>query len=84
TSAGEEVLELAQDMEATCNKLESRIFGRDQGVRGLLRVTMAPTLATRLLMPDLADFARQHPEIEVDVLSSGELVNLTNREADVA
>jgi DNA-binding transcriptional LysR family regulator len=84
TSAGEEVLELAEEMEATSNKLESRIFGRDQGVRGLLRVTMAPTLATRLLMPDLADFARQHPEIEVDVRSSGELVNLTNREADVA
>jgi len=84
TSAGEEALELAEDMEATSNRLESRIFGRDQAVRGLLRVTMAPTLATRLLMPDLADFARQHPEIEVDVRSSGELVNLTNREADVA
>jgi DNA-binding transcriptional LysR family regulator len=84
TSAGEEVLELAAEMEATSNKLESQIFGRDQGIRGILRVTMAPTLATRLLMPDLADFSRQHTEIEVDVLSSGELVNLTNREADVA
>lgn len=84
TSAGEEVIELAEDMEATSNKLESRIFGRDQGVRGVLKVTMAPTLATRLLMPDLADFSRQHPEIEIDVLSSGELVNLTNRDADVA
>jgi hypothetical protein len=27
-------------------------------------VTLAPTLATHLLMPDFADFARLHPEIE--------------------
>ncbi|MDR3426073.1 hypothetical protein [Silvimonas sp.] len=33
-------------------------------------------------MPDLADFARMHPEMEI--VSTGEVVNLTNREADVA
>jgi DNA-binding transcriptional LysR family regulator len=71
-------------MEASSNLLETRVFGRDQSVRGLLRVTLAPPLATHLLMPDFADFARLHPDIEMDVLSSGELANLTNREADVA
>jgi DNA-binding transcriptional LysR family regulator len=84
TAAGEEVLEFAEQMEASSNRLETRIFARDQGVRGLLRVTLAPTLATHLLMPDLAEFARLHPDIEMEILSSGELANLTNREADVA
>ena len=84
TDAGEEVLELANQMEASSHQLETRVFGRDQGVRGLLRVTLAPTLASHLLMPDLAEFARLHPDIELDVLSSGALANLTNREADVA
>ncbi len=84
TAAGEEVLELAQQMEASSHQLETRVFGRDQGVRGLLRVTLAPTLAAHLLMPDFAAFARLHPEIEMDILTSGELANLTNREADVA
>ena len=84
TSAGEEALELATEMEITSHRLETRVLGRDQSVRGLLRVTLAPTLATRLLMPDFADFARLHPEIELEVQSSGELANLTNREADVA
>src|ERR1700712_5280141 len=84
TPAGEEVLELAIQMEATSLQLETRVFGRDQGVRGLLRVTLAPTLATHLLMPDFADFAHLHPDIEMEILSSGELANLTNREADVA
>lgn len=84
TAAGEEVLELADQMEASSLQLETRVFGRDQSVRGLLRVTLAPTLATNLLMPDFADFARLHPDIEIEILSSGELANLTNREADVA
>ena len=53
-------------------------------MRGLLRVTLAPSLATHLLMPDFAEFARLHPEVEMEILSSDEPVNLTNREADVA
>src|SRR5260370_10170959 len=84
TAAGEEVLEFADQMEASSHLLETRVFGRDQSVRGLLRVTLAPTLATHLLMPDFADFARLHPDIEMEILSSGDLANLTNREADVA
>ena len=84
TTAGEEVLEFAEQMEVSSNRLEARIFGRDQSARGLLRVTLPPFLATHLLMPDLADFARLHPDIEMEILSSGEVANLTNREADVA
>jgi DNA-binding transcriptional LysR family regulator len=84
TDAGEEVLALAEQMEASSSQLETRVFGRDQGVRGLLRVTLAQTLATHLLMPDFADFAQLHPEIEMEILSCDEPVNLTNRQADVA
>ncbi|MFK0166993.1 LysR family transcriptional regulator [Rhizobium sp. NPDC090279] len=84
TAAGEEVLEFANQMEASSHQLETRVLGRDQSVRGLLRVTLPPFLATHLLMPDIADFARLHPDIEMAIVSTGEVVNLTNREADVA
>jgi len=84
TDTGDEVVALAEQMEAASNRLESRVLGRDQGVRGLLRVTMAPTLASHLFMPDLAEFARKYPEIEIDIHSSDDPVNLTNRQADVA
>ncbi len=84
TAAGEEVLEFADQMEASSHLLETRVFGRDQSIRGLLRVTLPPPLATHLLMPDFASFARLHPDIEMEILSSGELANLTNRDADVA
>jgi DNA-binding transcriptional LysR family regulator len=84
TPAGEEVLELAEQMEASSHQLEARVFGRDQSVRGLLRVTLPPFLSTHLLMPDVGDFARLYPDIEMEIVSTGEVVNLTNREADVA
>jgi len=84
TDAGEDVLEFADQMKASSQQLETRVFGRDQGVRGLLRVTLPPFLATHLLMSDFAEFARLHPDIEMEVLSTGEVANLTNREADVA
>jgi DNA-binding transcriptional LysR family regulator len=84
TDAGEGVLEFAKQMEASSNQLETRVSGRDQSVRGLLRVTLAPALATHLLMPDFAEFARLYPEVEMEILSIDEPVNLTNREADVA
>ncbi|WP_213981649.1 LysR family transcriptional regulator [Sphingomonas sp. dw_22] len=84
TEAGEEVLELATQMEASSHQLETRVLARDQSVRGLLRVTLTPILATHLLMPDFADFVRLYPDIEMEILSSGELANLTKREADVA
>src|ERR1700754_3085893 len=84
TAAGEEVLELASQMETSSHQLETRIFGRDQGARGLLRVTLPPFLAAYLLMPDFAEFARIHPDIAMEIESSGEVASLTNREADVA
>ncbi|MBS1101686.1 LysR family transcriptional regulator [Gluconobacter sp. Dm-62] len=84
TAAGEEILEFANQMEASLRQLETRVFGRDQSVRGLLRVTLPPFLSTHLLMPDLADFARMYPDIEMEILPTGAVANLTNREADVA
>ena len=84
TDAGADVLHLAERMEAASNELEARVLGRDQRLRGPLRVTLPPVLASHLLMPDLAAFVSRHPDVEVELLASSEAVNLTNREADVA
>lgn len=84
TDAGEEIVEFADQMQQSSQQLETRVFGRDQSVRGLLRVTLPPPLAAHLLMPDFAEFVRLYPGIEMEILSSGELANLTNREADLA
>src|SRR4030095_5385158 len=45
TAAGEEVLQLANQMEASSHQLETRVFGRDQSARGGLRATVGPRVA---------------------------------------
>jgi DNA-binding transcriptional LysR family regulator len=84
TPAGAEIVDLAEQMEAKSDQLETRIFGRDQGMKGKLRITLAPALASGLLMPDIAAFSASHPEIEIEVAVSQGPVNLVKREADVA
>ncbi len=84
TVAGGEVLELAEQMARSSHRLETLVAGRDQTARGPLRVTMTPMLASHLLMPDMAAFARLHPGIALDILASDAPANLTNRDADVA
>src|SRR5579871_5891995 len=69
TGAGEEVLEFADQMEASSRQLETRVFGRDEGVSGLLRVTVPPPLASRLVMPERVDVARLHPDMEMEILA---------------
>lgn len=84
TEAGQEILDLAEQMEASSNLMNARVFGRDQSLRGTLRFTLAPTLATHLLMPDIAGFCETHPDIAIELHSSFDPVNLTMRQADVA
>ena len=84
TGAGNEVLSVAEEMEASSNRFEALIIGRDQTVAGSLRVTLPPTLATYLLASDLARFARRYPDVELEIITSNVPANLTNREADVA
>ena len=84
TAAGEEVLELANHGSVIAPAGDAGLRSSSQSARGLLRVTLPPFLATHLLMPDFADFRLLYPDIEMEILSSGALANLTNREADVA
>jgi len=84
TPPGEEMFELASNMEDQINALERQTLGSDNQLSGELRVTVPMALATHLLMPILSDFTVVHPEIDLDLMISSQELNLTNREADIA
>lgn len=84
TDAGSDIVELAGQMSTASSQIEARIFGRDQDVSGPLRFTLPISFATDLLMPTLTEFRASYPDIALEILSSGSVVNLANREADVA
>ena len=84
TDAGVDIVELTRQMATASSQIEARVFGRDQRVSGPLRFTLPISLATDLLMPTLAGFMHAYPDIALEIIASGTIANLGNREADVA
>lgn len=54
------------------------------GRRHLLRVTLMPPLASRVVLPRLADFQSRHPDIELRLDTNVRNIDLTQRQADLA
>lgn len=84
TEAGEMVAEEARAVAPRIDDLERRLLGRDLRLTGSVRVTTAFVTMAYLLPRPLAEFARLHPGIEVEVAESTSLLDLSRRQADVA
>jgi DNA-binding transcriptional LysR family regulator len=84
TEAGEMVAEEARAVAPRIDELERRLLGRDLRLTGSVRVTTAFVTMAYLLPRPLAEFARRHPGIEVEVAESTALLDLSRRQADVA
>ena len=77
-------MDLAAQMSDASTKIEGRIFGRDQSVSGPLRLTLPVSFATDLLMETLTEFRSAYPDIALEIIGTGTVANLSNREADPA
>lgn len=84
TPAGEDMLSVAEDVENELNGLERRILGHDSQLAGHIRFTMVDFLSTDLLMPHLAKFMQKYPDIDLEIITTYDAMNLDNREADIA
>jgi DNA-binding transcriptional LysR family regulator len=84
TEAGEMVADEARAVAPRIDELERRLLGRDLRLTGGVRVTTAFVTMAYLLPRPLAEFARMHPGIDVEVAESTALLDLSRRQADVA
>lgn len=84
TGAGETMMTSAVRAEEALLAAERRLQGRDAQLSGEVRLTTSDVIAATLLMPELVDFTRRYPEIDLNVLVSHDLFDLSRREADVA
>ena len=84
TGAGEVMMKSAVRAEDALLTAERQLQGRDAQLTGEIRVTTSNIIATHLIMDDLVEFTRQYPDIDLNVLISYDLFNLSRREADVA
>jgi DNA-binding transcriptional LysR family regulator len=56
----------------------------DAGLSGLVRLTMARSMAERFVVDRLGDFHRQHPGIDLEIIADSRVISLSRREADIA
>jgi len=84
TPAGRDLLSGLAGVAAKIDGSRAQVQGRDDEVRGEVRLTTTDTLAHGMLMPLLREFGALHPEVSLRVGVNNHFLSLTRREADVA
>lgn len=84
TQVGEDMLELATQMEETANAIDRKAAGRDADLQGKLVVTMPYDVANIIVVPGFREFLQTYPGIDVELKTTRELVDLSARDADLA
>lgn len=84
SSSGSGVLELAEQMEENALSAERHLSGRDQGMRGKVRVTASEWLVTHVLARLTGPLLTLHPDLTIELIADTRHLNLTRREADLA
>ena len=84
TAAGETLLVSALKAEDAILAAGRKLHGQDARLTGEIRLTTSDILVNYLLMPDLALFTSNYPDIDLTVLQSYDIFDLARREADVA
>lgn len=83
TAAGEAMIALAAEMDEDVIALERRLAGEDLRPTGTVRVTTTDTFISTVV-PLLAKFKLIYPEIDVELVTGNQMLNLSRRDADVA
>lgn len=84
TAVGQELMVEAVQIEDQINNIDRQLLGKDARLTGEIRVTLPDGFAINLLMPDIVAFMKQYPGIELILVASYEVFDLTRRQADVA
>lgn len=84
TPEGAAVAAEAARMELAAEAAADAAAGADETPAGLVRVTAAPVIVQRLLIPRLAALTERWPELRLELLGDAANRSLLNREADIA
>jgi DNA-binding transcriptional LysR family regulator len=84
TTAGLELLEHVKVMADAATRVSLSASGQSQAVEGRVVITATDSLATYHLPAILRKVREQAPNIQVEILTSNDVRDLTRREADIA
>lgn len=84
TKAAEDLLPVAEEMEAAMLRFAQAADGLEREVSGLVRVACPPDVANVLITPLLRELFALHPALRVEIAPGEAVIDLTRREADLA
>jgi DNA-binding transcriptional LysR family regulator len=83
TDKGSAVLSHAERMEEDALALQRQLAGHGGQLDGLVRLSSSDWFGAHVLTPVLAVFARMHPGVVVELITSAQHFSLPRREADL-
>lgn len=84
TTAGHDLLEHVQAMGEAASRISIAAAGQSQDVAGCVTVTASELVAAAFLPPVLQKLRAEAPGIEVEIVVSDRIEDLTRRDADIA
>ena len=84
TAAGQKLLPAAQSMAEWANEAELSVKKQTYLPEGKVRIAAPPGIAYEVVAPLAAKIRRQYPQIQIEVLSAVEVLNLGRGEADLS
>ena len=84
TEAGNVYFDHCQRIARELDEAESAVGQLQSGPRGWLRITAPYSLGTTWIAPLLGEFQARHPEVRVEMVLNNDLLDLIEKEIDVA
>jgi len=84
SEVGKTILKRAENMEDEAYAIERLLAGTKDEIAGVLKVTMATTIASYLLIEEITQFQENYPNINLQLHAGHKFANLSRNEADVA
>lgn len=84
TPVAERLVTSAKNMAEEASTIERHVLADSHELSGELRITVADLCTQRLVIPALQAFTQQYPEVDLNIIATRDVLDLTAREADVA
>ena len=84
TPTGERLSATAEQMAEQADTLQRQIISDATEIRGPVRLTLGDCSLQDLVMPAIKQFLEEYPGVNLELIATDEVLNLANREADVA
>ena len=84
TNAGDDLLVQARQASEHIEMLQLKVLGKDYQPSGTVRLTTPNELVQGFISQYLKSFSDRYPEIDLELLVSDEMFDLSQREADIA